>query len=296
MADHHLFDANPSLAVVERVQHVDERGPDRQFGHPVAGHHVRRDGPRRACELEAPQRLRAPAARDYVELAVEGPRREDDVDGALVRVHHRHETTRPFDAGLFEDVLLRSVAFDVKTPFGANSLQRFLSLVDDDIRDFVVLELSHDLGPHAAVAADDEVVTEVVQVSLQLTLSPVFAERVVSQGFGEDAYAIKHGRDANHDQGHREDPACRPLRMDFPVADGADGDDHHVEGIQQVPTIYYNEAATTERDHTAEEDQGEPEQQQRVYRAPPAHREAFSLLLPDLPDPASSSCPGRATC
>jgi len=46
----------------------------------------------------------------------------------------------------------------VEPAFGADPLERLLSLVDDHVRDPMFLELSDDLRADAAVSADDEVV------------------------------------------------------------------------------------------------------------------------------------------
>src|SRR5205807_243752 len=50
--DQHLLDADAELRMMQRVEHLDHRGPDRQLGHPVAGHDVGRDRPRRPGELQ----------------------------------------------------------------------------------------------------------------------------------------------------------------------------------------------------------------------------------------------------
>ncbi len=114
-----LFDANSGFAVMERIQHVDERGAHGELGHPVARHPVGRDRPSGASQLEAPDRFGSPGSGDDVEVRVEGARGQDDVNRALVGVDCRDQPTRAFDARLPEELLARGVAFDVQPALGA---------------------------------------------------------------------------------------------------------------------------------------------------------------------------------
>src|SRR5207302_391710 len=120
-------------------------------------------------------------------------------------------------------------------------------------------ELGHDLCAHAAVAANDEVLVEVVQVPLQLALSPVPAKRVVCKRLGKNAKAIQHGSHAEDDEARGEDAPGGSLRMDLCVTDRADGDDHHVERVEQVPAIDQRVTGDAKDDDDAEEGQREPE-------------------------------------
>src|SRR6202171_5041506 len=171
----------------------------------MAGHPVRRDGSRGARELEPPDRFGPSSPRDDVEIWVESPGGQDDVDRPLVRVHRGNQASGTFDPRLLEEVLAGCVAFDVKASLSAQASDRFLGLVDDRIRDLVVLELGDDLSPDSPVAAEDEVVAEVVQAALQLPLSPVIAKRVVGEGFGEYSESIEHGSHAGDDERRGEE-------------------------------------------------------------------------------------------
>src|SRR2546428_568998 len=99
--DDHLLDADPRLAVMQRVEHVHHRGPYRQLRHPVSGHEVGRDRPRRARELQAPDRLGTAGAGDDVEVRVERPSGEHDVDGTLVGIDRGYQTSGAVDPRLF---------------------------------------------------------------------------------------------------------------------------------------------------------------------------------------------------
>src|ERR1700681_3469675 len=155
-SDEQLFDTNAQFAVVERVQHVDQRGAHGQLCDAVARHLVRRNRPGCARELETPDRFGASGPRDDVEVGLESSSGEDDVDGALVGIDRRDQTPRALDARLFEQLLAGRVAFNVQAALGAQPADRFARLVDHCIWDLVVLELGDDLSPYAAVAAQDE--------------------------------------------------------------------------------------------------------------------------------------------
>src|SRR4030081_657460 len=134
-----LLDPDARLAVVERVQHVDQRRAHGQLCHAMAGHLIRRDRPGRAGELETADRFWAPRPRDDVQVRVEGPGGQDDVDGPLVRGDRRDQAPGTLDPRLLEKVLARGVAFEVKAPLGAKAADGFLGLVDHRIRDLVIL-------------------------------------------------------------------------------------------------------------------------------------------------------------
>src|SRR4029077_12520047 len=173
-------------------------------------------------KLEAADGIRPPGASDDVQVGIERAGRQDDVDGALVRVDGADEPTRAFDACLLEDFLLRRVALDVQAALRAYALERLVGLVDDHVGHLVRLELGHDLSADTAVATDDEMVAQRIEVSLQLALSPIPAESIVRQRLREDAEAVQHRADADHYEARGEQPARGALRVHLGVADGAD--------------------------------------------------------------------------
>src|SRR5579859_8145030 len=210
-------------------------------------------------------------SRQDVEARVEGPSRQRDVDGALVGVHRGDQAFRALDARGLEHLLARGVALDVQLLLLVESLEGLLAALDDHVGDVVLLELDHDLGPDAAVAANDEVVAKFLQPALHLALSPEDAEAVLGERLGEHAESEEHRTDTEHDQEGREDSACRRLRVNLAVADGADGDDRHVVGVEQVPAVDQHVARDPDCDHHREQDRRQPEAQQRVGDVPAIH-------------------------
>src|SRR2546427_8222914 len=172
----------------------------------MAGDTIRRDDAVRARELQAANRWGPAGAGEEVQLGPESPSRERDVDGALVGVDRGDEAAGALDACELQDLLAGCVALDVEAVLVAQSDERLLGLVDNGIRGVVVLELRDDLRSDAAVTADDEVIPEVVERSLQLPLSPVGDEAVVGERLGEHAETVGHRTYANHDQRGREQP------------------------------------------------------------------------------------------
>src|SRR5438045_1336991 len=173
----------------------------------------------------------------------------------------------------------------------SSAIQRLVGLVDHNVRHLVALELRNDLRADAAVATDDEVVPQPVQVSLQLALPPISAECIVRQRFREDAEPVKHGADADNDQTRREQPAGGSLRMHLGVTDCADRDDDHVEGVEQAPAVDEHVARNAEQDHDAEQDCGEAEPRQwmpdaRLGHGPRRRRLSMSAT--------ASQCAGSA--
>src|SRR5258706_1494313 len=139
----------------------------------MAGHLVRRDRPGGAGQLQSPYGFRAPSPRDDVEVRIEWAGGEDDVPGPLVRVDRGNQPSGALDSRLLEQVFARRIALEVEASLGAQAPDGLFRLIDHGVGDFVILELGHDLGTDAAVAAEDEVVVELVQAALQLTVPPV---------------------------------------------------------------------------------------------------------------------------
>src|SRR5579859_6458800 len=210
-------------------------------------------------------------SRQDVEARVEGPSRQRDVDGALVGVHRGDQAFRALDARGLEHLLARGVALDVQLLLLVESLEGLLAALDDDVRHVVLLELDHDLGPDASVAANDEVVAKFLQPALHLALSPEDAEAVLGERLGEHAESEQHRTDTEDDQDGREGASGRGLRVKLAVADRADRDDRHVERVEQVPAVDEHVAGDPDHDYDGEQSRRKPEAAERVRDGPPAH-------------------------
>src|SRR6266853_3263386 len=176
-----------------------------------------------------------------------------------------------------QDVLARGVAFDVEPLLLLEPGEGFVSAVDDHVRHLVIVELDHDLGADASVATHDEVVAELMQPVLHLPLSPEHAEGVFGERLSEDAETEQHRTDPDHDQDRAEGAARDRLGMDLAVANRADGDDRHEEGIEQAPVLDEHVAAHADRYHDREQHGGQAEPQQRVLQATTHQRPALLL-------------------
>jgi len=107
----------------------------------------------------------------------------------------------------------------------------------------------------------------VVQVTLQLPVSPIPAEGIVRQSLRENAEAVKHGPDADDDQAGREQPSRRALGVDLGVADRADGNDHHVKRVQQRPAVDHHVAGDADGDDDREQDGGKAKASERMLQS-----------------------------
>jgi len=55
--------------------------------------------------------------------------------------------------------------------------------------------------------------------------------------------------------------------VDLGVADRADRDDHHVEGVEDVPAVDEHVAGDADHDHDGEQGEGETKAEQRMLRS-----------------------------
>src|SRR5450759_5199844 len=81
--------------------------------------------------------------------------------------------------------------------------------------------------------------------------------------------------------------------MDLRVADGADGDDHHVEGIEQVPSVDHHVAGDAVQDDHAEQDDRQAKTQQGVAQPSLLHPSALRLFFKLIHGDSLLAWPGR---
>src|SRR5438552_17239941 len=121
-----------------------------------------------------------------------------------------------------------------------------------------------------------------IEVSLQPSLPPIPAECIVRQRLCKNTEAVEHRRHADDDQAGGEQPSGLALGMDLGVADRADRDDHHVEGVEEVPPVDQCVAGDSDGDHDHEQDGGEAKPEERMLHM---HR---PKRYPHTPGPSRS--------
>src|SRR5438477_4234753 len=127
-----------------------------------------------------------------------------------------------------------------------------------------------------------------IEVSLQPSLPPIPAECIVRQRLCKNTEAVEHRRHADDDQAGGEQPSGLALGMDLGVADRADRDDHHVEGVEEVPPVDQCVAGDSDGDHDHEQDGGEAKPEERMlhmhrpkrYPPPPGPSRPGFVILP----------------
>ena len=132
--------------------------------------------------------------------------REDDVEVVGVRVGSSHEPTRALEARLAKVLVPRRVSLEQQHAVVACCLDCLLMEVEHEERHSGRPELLRDSSADAAVAADDEVVVQL----LDRPLPPSFRQRARNDAAGDrlddNGTRVSDDRDAHRDEHDRDDP------------------------------------------------------------------------------------------
>jgi len=108
---------------------------------------------------------------------------------------------------------------------------------DDDEGEVTAGELAGDLLADAAEAAEDVVVFEALDLTAH-SLYPQERAELAFQGELEEAQqCVEYRADAGYGEEHGEDAAGGVEGADLAEADGHDGGDGHVEGVDEAPAF-----------------------------------------------------------
>lgn len=161
---------------------------------------------------------------------------EGDVDVFGVVGHDGDEDLGAGEAGVVEDFFLGGVAEDVEVAFGFDLGDFVGEELDDDEGNAGFGELKADEGADAAETGDDGVLGEEADLASHATVS----DEVLDFAFGQELNEAGEGvADGEHAEGDDED-GVEPFgdggeRSYLAEADSGDGDDDHVEGVEEVP-------------------------------------------------------------
>jgi hypothetical protein len=122
--------------------------------------------------------------------------------------------------------------------------------LDDDERNALANELLRDNEAHAAEAADDEVVGQLVEHAFTPPAHPAALEVPLDDPRHHERETVKDGRNPDGQHHHREELASSRHRVDFLVAGGRDRDDRHVQGVPHAPSFDHHVADRSERHHS----------------------------------------------
>ena len=190
----HDVEKRGHLRLEHEVRHHASRGRVREH-HPVG-----------ASEHELPLRVRAGGARDDREVGTRGARREHDVEVVGVGVRGGDEPSRPLEPCTPQVLVARRVALDHQRAVLVRCGERVLMNVEREVRDVRRPKLVGDLPAHTAVAADDEVVAQL----LDPPLPPPFRQRPRDDAAGDrlddNGPRVADDRQAGEDEKDRHDP------------------------------------------------------------------------------------------
>ncbi len=149
---------------------------------------------------------------------------------------------------------------------------------DDHERHRLARELLGDDVPHAAEAADDEMLLEVVEHARAPAPDPPLLKVTFDQPSHQEGERVEHGRDPeDHDPDVEDAPGVRQ-RVHFHVADRRHRHDGHVERVEDRPALDDDVAGRAGPDHGDEQDDRQPP------AGPPGRRTAGRpCVRPPLP-------------
>src|SRR5713226_8377941 len=155
---------------------------------------------------------------------------------------------RTGDSGTLEDLLFERGANHVRH---SRPVQFRLSgriSFDDYNRECVVAQLAGDHAAETAVATDDNVAFEMADPVLHRRLPYKLAESSFNYRGRDYREDVVSRTDTHEDEDHREDAAVGAERLYFLVADRADGDNRHVDGVERRHALDQNVADGAEGD------------------------------------------------
>src|SRR4029079_16887291 len=107
--------------------------------------------------------------------------------------------------------------------------------LDDDKGNALLVQVVGDDPSDAAVAADDEVVANVIEHAYEAAFLEAAVESALDDRRGEQCGRVKGRADAAEDQDDGEDLADARQRVDFAKANGSHRGHRHVERVPRAP-------------------------------------------------------------
>jgi hypothetical protein len=256
-----LLDPQGLVGAQHLVQEGDHGRPDHRRGDAHSAGEVGRHDRVRADLLHLVDPRDVVAAGDDAHLGVEALRGEGDHQVAAVVPHHCEHPGGALDAGILEHRVLGCVAVqeDRVGVALAKCVDVRLVRVDDHERAVGAEELARHVRAHAPDAAHDVMARHSCD-PLQHASSPQcdvdFALDDERRELGKDEPG---GGDAGKAEHHREHAADRGLAHvhGLGVADRGDGDERHVQAVEQRVLVAADEAVGDRADQVQQEEERE---------------------------------------
>ncbi len=197
------------------------------------------------------------AARDDRQTAVQAARAERNEDvGRVIRQDCR-QRPRPRNPGAAKNVLVRGVALQAQETQIARGGHAAVAALDDHEVGLSRLKLARQHLADAAVAANDDVIGEVLDFLLHAAGPKKLLELAGGDELNERAGQEDHARAAGDDQRDGDGAQFRGVdRPHFVVADRVDSQHDHVERVAEVPSVMNIGRGRAGRDHEHESKAG----------------------------------------
>ncbi len=155
--------------------------------------------------------------------------------------------------GVGEDALVARVALEGEPAVRLGEVDPLLLLVDDDERHLASRQFPGQGLPDAAIAADDDVAVDRVD----LPRFAMFFHGFSDLSFGDDPEqgadkVTGAGESGDDDEDGRRPQFAGVDGVDLPVADAGHGDDDHVEGVRKRPSLVHVSSRSS-ADHREEQ-------------------------------------------
>ena len=206
--------------------------------------------------LEHPVLQRAVlGAGDHDHVRVQVARGEGDEDVVRVVGQGRHHGLRTVYARAQQGDVGGRVAGHDGQARGARLRQALLVLLDDADGGAHLGQLRADRRADASVTADDHVFLESGERAFHAPFPPVFDEIALDEQAGKLGREGRRGPQTEQHEHEGEGPAGRREFVHLAEADGRQGDDRHVEGVEQRPVLDPHITGRTARDDGGRDDQ-----------------------------------------
>ena len=240
---------------IDKIHH---RGALEDLGHAAAADEIGRDDARgpRPFEFVLVAMVRRP--RENEDLRPQALGRECDEDVVGIGRQRGHQPLGAFDAGGQERLLGGGIHLKPQIPLLLQVFDGLVVLFDDHEGNLVLGQLGGDDPADSTEAADDEVIGQRRNPFFQLSSPEKYPQLPFDEAAGNHPDRVAAHADPHHDHHHGDGPADGGQGLDLRKPHRADGDDGHVEGVEERHPFKIVVAQRSEGDGAEEKEDGRP--------------------------------------
>lgn len=264
-----------ALAARCDLDEVEHGGPQDGHRHSVSTQRIGRDDPIGARPQQASLRLLLLRTREDPDVGVQLLGRQNHVEVLGIGGQHADDPLGAPDPGLDQALVMRGISQEVDKTLFLEPLDHSRPIVHNNAGHLLRGKFPGDKHADPAAAADDVVVAHFLDGILHLASPHDIHQPAFHHGLRHETHCEEHRADPDGHERHREDHARAALRREVPVADGGQGHDRHVHGLQQAPPL------DGVKPHRADRDEGRDDDERgfQVVGHPVIFPVAFSLAL-----------------